>query len=150
MVQALKDNGGGQLVSIDPFQSTQWDNTARLNLARAELSSLSVVMEEPSYLAMPALLRQGRGQDFDFVFVDGMHMFDYTLVDLFYADLLVRVGGVILLDDIRHPGVAAVFSYIRKNYLHWQYIENTGCSTTLGTFVKVAADTRSWDFHAPF
>jgi hypothetical protein len=27
------------------------------------------------------------------VFVDGWHTFDYTLLDLFFADLLTEVGG---------------------------------------------------------
>lgn len=50
-------------------------------------------IEQKSFLAMPRLLQAGR--KFDFCFVDGMHLFDYTLIDLFYADLLVRVGGII-------------------------------------------------------
>ena len=50
-------------------------------------------IEQKSFLAMPRLLQAGR--KFDFCFVDGMHLFDYTALDLFYADLLVRVGGII-------------------------------------------------------
>jgi len=56
-----------QHVSIDPFQTTQWDNTAREQLRRAGLSHLSRVIEEPSYLAMPTLLREGG--DFDLLLV---------------------------------------------------------------------------------
>jgi hypothetical protein len=79
-----------------------------------------------------------------------MHLCDYTLVDMFYADLLLRVGGVILLDDIRHKGVAAAFSYISSNYTHLALEKTTVCSDTLATFVKLSTDARSWDFHRPF
>jgi len=52
-----------QHISIDPFQTTQWDNTAREQLRRAGRSHLSRVIEEPSYLAMPTLLREGGDVD---------------------------------------------------------------------------------------
>jgi len=41
--QALADNGRPyrMLISIDPFQASQWDNTARANLERAGLSTFS-------------------------------------------------------------------------------------------------------------
>lgn len=153
--QALSDNGdGGSLTSIDPFQSTQWDNAARAGLARAGLSSHSTVIEEASYLAMPQLLadvRAGRREPFDLIFVDGMHLFDFTLLDIFYSDLLLRVGGVLCLDDIRHRGVKPVYDYALKNYdEHLKLVPDTGCSDTLGTFIKYAQDARSWDFHNPF
>jgi len=137
-------------VSIDPFQSTQWDNTGRRQLQEAGLSALSRVIEEPSYLAMPALLREGGGGDYDLVLVDGMHLFDYTLVDIFYADLLTRVGGVILLDDIRHRGVAPVLDYLKTNYAHWRLGGSTLCTHTMATLVKLAPDTRAWSYHTPF
>lgn len=88
MCQALEDSGAGAegvLVSLDPFQATQWDNTAVASLARAGLSHRSRLIEEKSYLAMPELLRKveaGEEPPFDVVFVDGMHLFDYTLVRL--------------------------------------------------------------------
>lgn len=134
-------------VSVDPFQTTQWDNAAREGLRRAGLSDLSRVMEEPSYLALPQLVREGAAGTFDLVFIDGMHLFDFTLIDLFYADLLTKVGGVILVDDIRMPSVAQVVDYVTGNYKHLRLVKDTICADTLATFVKVGSDTRSWDFH---
>jgi hypothetical protein len=43
------------------------------------------VLREPSFLAMPRLL--ARGAKFDLVFVDGWHTFDFTLLDMFYAEV---------------------------------------------------------------
>ena len=142
------------MTSIDPFQSTQWDNAARSGLNKAGLSCYSRVIEEPSYLALPQLLadvRAGREAPFDVVFVDGMHLFDFTLLDIFYADLLLRIGGVLCLDDIRHRGVKPVYDYVLTNYsAHLRLITDTACADTMATFLKIANDARSWDFHQSF
>lgn len=154
--QALEDNGApptAQLVSIDPFQTTQWASTALANLKRAGLVHRHRLIEEKSYVALPALLaavRSGAEPPFDAAFVDGMHLFDYTLVDLFYADLLLRDGGVLLLDDVRHRGVQPVYDYVKTNWPHYELVADTLCADTLATFVKRGPDSRAWDFHAPF
>jgi len=108
------------------------------------------VIEEPSYLALPLLLadvQTKRAEPFDLIFVDGMHLCDYTLVDNFFAALLLRPGGILLLDDVRHRGVKPAFDYACTNYPH---IKNTVCADTLATFVTTGSDTRAWDFHVPF
>jgi len=153
--QALADIGESgtptHLISIDPFQSTQWKNQGRIHIKRAGLSEFSTVMEEPSMLAMPKLLQEnydGKRDAFDMIFIDGMHLFDYTLVDIFYADFLLRVGGVMVIDDVRHKSVIPAIEYIKKNYRHYKYI-NRG-PKTVGVFLKIGKDTRDWDFHMNF
>lgn len=106
------------------------------------------IIEEPSYLALPTLLREGMAGRFDLILVDGMHLYDYTLVDMFYADLLLRPGGVVVLDDVRHPGVADALKFLNSNYKHWQRVTDTICADTMATFVKLGPDLREWDFHA--
>ena len=154
--EALKENGSGKLISVDPYQSTQWKNIAVKHLSQAGLSKYSELLEEPSYSAMPKILNRKSGAgsktfgsgassktfgsgagSMDLIFIDGMHLFDYTLVDLFYADLLLRVGGVVVLDDIRHKGVKQSYEYILKNYSHWKLVKPTLASETCATFIKV-------------
>ena len=55
---------------------------------------------------MPKFLNM---KPFDFIFIDGWHTFDYTLVDMFYADRLLRIGGYLLIDDALHSGRNFVF-----------------------------------------
>lgn len=158
MTQALKENGSGKLISIDPNQSTQWKNIAvkhlKQSLGEADFSKYSELLEEPSYSAMSKLLSSktfGSGANsMDLIFIDGMHLFDYTLVDLFYSDLLLRVGGVVVLDDIRHKGVKQAYEYVLKNYSHWKLVTPTIASDTCATFIKVKNDDRNWDFHRFF
>ena len=152
--QALKDNNlpNSYLISIDPFQSTQYKNIARMNVKRAGLENFSRVIEEKSYDALPKLLKlieSGEMEPFDYIFIDGMHLFDYTLVDFFYADLLLRIGGVILLDDIKHSNVKACYNYIKSNYEHYKLIETISSETT-ATFQKIKRNNRIWSFHKGF
>jgi len=135
-------------VSIDPNQSTQYLNIGRKNVRDAGLESYHSVIELPSYRALPALLDEGK--QFDLVFIDGWHTFDYTLVDFFFADLLLPIHGVIVVDDIKHGSVAKAIRYIQSNYPHYRLIPRTPCSETTATFVKVATDSRTWNYHRNF
>ncbi len=148
--QAFKDSGlsGQSLISIDPNQSTQWENLGKLNLERAGLSGYSTVMEEKSFVAFSQLLE--RKYIFDLVFIDGMHLMDYTLSDLMYANKVTKVGSVIVLDDIRHKGVEKAFKFILQNYNHWLYLGDALGKNTTATFLKIKDDERSWNYHVKF
>jgi len=139
----------GSLTSIDPFQSTQWHGIGQLNLERAELTALHQLIEEPSHFAMPKLLEAG--EQFDLVFIDGMHLFDYTLLDVFYATKLLRQGGVLVIDDARHRGVADALRYIDTNYTKMlRRIGDAASRDTMATYIKVAEDAREWNEHTAF
>jgi methyltransferase family protein len=68
---------------------------------------------EPSYLALPSLVSQGT--KVDFAFIDGWHTFDYALTDFFYVDLLLRPGGVVVIDDTDFPSVWRLCRFIVTN-----------------------------------
>jgi predicted O-methyltransferase YrrM len=119
--QALIDNGGGEHVAIDPFQfrgavdgsHDHYHGVGLANVERAGFSDMFTHMEQKSYCALPELLKQGNL--FDFVYIDGMHLFDYALVDFFYADLLISVGGYIAMDDLWMESQQWALSFILKN-----------------------------------
>lgn len=92
-----KDNAKPQHTIIDPFQKTQWNSVGISNLAKANLSFFDLI-EKVSELAMPELLAQNK--QFDFIFIDGWHTLDHTLLDLFYANRLLKVGGIMVVDDV--------------------------------------------------
>jgi len=134
-------------ISLDPFQETQWEGAARAQVRRAGLDPLSAHVQAMSHIAMPAIEAELGPESLDLVFVDGMHLYDFTLVDLFCADRLVRVGGIIALDDIKHAGVKACEAYIESNYPHWRRVWGTACDRTAGTWIKEGPDVRKWDDH---
>ncbi|KAA0174558.1 hypothetical protein FNF27_03932 [Cafeteria roenbergensis] len=151
MERAARAAAAGCLhISVDPFQETQWEGAARSQVHLSGLSPLSSHIQRPSHIAMPAVEAELGPESLDLVFVDGMHLFDYTLVDLFCADRLLRVGGLVGLDDIQHAGVEACVEYIEVNFPHWRRLRGTACDRTAATWLKVGPDVRKWNDHVGF
>ena len=105
---------------IDPYQSTQWKNIGRLNLNRAGIDFLKII-EIPSEIVLPRLVSEGKS--FDFGFIDGYHTFDHTLVDFFYIDRLISIGGVIAIDDTSWPSINKVIRYVNNNYKNYTIVD---------------------------
>ena len=70
--------------------------------------------EDPNrFECLPKLL--ARNDKIDFAFLDGQHTFDYVLVDFFYVDKILSVGGIIVFDDLQYPSVRKVCRYVLTN-----------------------------------
>ena len=140
---------GGTLVSIDPNQSNKdiWNNMGKKLVENAGLGKYHTIIEDKSYNAMPELLKKEAGT-YDFIFIDGWHTFDYTLIDFFYADKLLKIGGIIVIDDALHAGVKKTLKYIDTNYV--DYYKRIKSPPTFGAYKKIKEDPRPWDYHKPF
>ncbi|MFQ5492005.1 MAG: O-methyltransferase [Phycisphaerae bacterium] len=105
--RALKSRGhlsSGALQVMDPKQTSHWKNIGRRALSAAGLLDRAVVLHEaPAHTVLPRLLKQGT--QIQFAFIDGWHMLDYVMVEAFYCDLMLEVGGVIALHDLWMPGL---------------------------------------------
>jgi predicted O-methyltransferase YrrM len=106
---ALNDEEKKHHTIIDPMQSSDWANIGKANLDRANVDFYEII-EQPSEIILPKLLSQHK--QFDLGFIDGWHTFDHTLVDFFYLNRLVKVGGIIIIDDISFPGIKKLMRYI--------------------------------------
>lgn len=71
------------------------------------------LIEGLSGTVMPALLEDYEGR-IGAVFIDGYHTFDQTLDDIFYANLLLAEGGLIIVDDCALAPVAKAVSYLDR------------------------------------
>jgi predicted O-methyltransferase YrrM len=110
---ALSDRHQANHTIIDPFQAKHYQNIGVLNLQRSGYEFFNLI-EEPSEFALPALASVEEGT-FDLIFIDGWHTFDHTLVDMFFANRLLKVGGYIVVDDCNMSPVAKAVSYV-SNY----------------------------------
>jgi predicted O-methyltransferase YrrM len=108
---------------IDPYQTTQWHSIGIKNLRKFGFEFFTLI-EKPSEIALPQLLEQNAS--FDFAFIDGWHTFDHTLLDFFYLNRLIRVGGMIVFDDVRYPSVAQVLRYVAK-YPNYVLVTDEAC-----------------------
>ena len=70
------------------------EHLEKAGLGGSEGTQFSLI-EEKSYECLPRLVNEK--QIVDLIFIDGMHTFDYTLVDFFYGDL---IGGDKLCVDL--------------------------------------------------
>lgn len=69
--------------------------------------------------ALPALALD---QPIDLAFIDGKHSFPLPVVDFHYIEQRMRVGGVLVLDDVPMPTVAVAHRYIVSSP-DWEMID---------------------------
>jgi predicted O-methyltransferase YrrM len=110
---ALQGRNGAFHTIIDPYQNTRWDGVGIRNLEEAGYRFFTLI-EGKSEVALPQLLEKDEGQ-LDFIFIDGWHTFDHTLLDCFYATRLLRVGGYLAIDDVNWPSVRRAVDFL-SNY----------------------------------
>lgn len=173
--EALATNGGAaRHVVLDPSQNTKpWSGVGLRNVREAGYGHLVEFREEPSELGLPKLLAEGfRTQ---VAIIDGWHTFDHALLDFFYVNRMLDVGGVLILDDTSWPAVAHVAEHI-LTYPAYELYEPASSHGSLPgrvrrsfakrlkaqnlrrpydyppcmAFRKVAEDQRRWDWYAAF
>jgi len=99
---ALEETGQNPTVhfGVDPDQNTVHRGAALSLLREHGVADRFQLLEGCTHQVLPQFLDNGR--KIDFAFIDGWHTFDYTLIDFFYVDKLLRPGGVVSFHDC-HP-----------------------------------------------
>jgi predicted O-methyltransferase YrrM len=143
----LSSQDNVELISIDPYQKSQWQYYGIKLLKNFNLDKRHKLMLEKDYVGLPKLLDKYGPNYFDLIFIDGFHTFDYTLLDFFYADLLLKINGIIIVDDALHKGVSKCIKYIDENYKQYKKIESP---ITVAAYLKNHEDKREWNFHRDF
>lgn len=110
---ALRDKSNARHIIIDPHQHNVWRGVGLHNLHKAGFARKVEYYELPSYQVLPLLEAQQRVVDF--AFIDGWHTFDYALVDFFYVDRILKIGGIIVFDDVDWPSINKVCRFIIAN-----------------------------------
>jgi predicted O-methyltransferase YrrM len=104
---ALEEAGQSTSVhfGVDPDQTAVHKGAALSLLQEHGIAHRFQLLEGCTHEVLPSLL--ARGVKIDFAFVDGWHTFDYTLLDFFYVDKLLRSGGLVSFHDCHYGGVLA-------------------------------------------
>ena len=97
-------------IVIDPFQTSQWLGIGLRHLREAGYERLVRFYEERSEFILPRLVAEGT--TVDLAFIDGWHTFDQTLVDFYFLNRMLRVGGVVIFDDARWPSIHRVARHV--------------------------------------
>lgn len=101
-----------RLTIVDPHQRSFYRSSGLHLLQRAGLAPPRLI-EEPSDRALPRLVEAE--ERYQFGFIDGWHTFDHTLVDFFYIDKLLDIGGIVILSDSAYPAIHAVARFVLAN-----------------------------------
>jgi predicted O-methyltransferase YrrM len=123
--EAIKKYPYARHIIIDPNQNTSFGGLALYSLRRAGYQEIIDFYEKPSQTVLPQL--ETMGVKVDFAFIDGWHTFDHTLIDFFYIDKLLNIGGVVAFDDSDWPSISKVLKFIIRNrsYTVFRYVPVT-------------------------
>lgn len=131
---------------IDLGQIEIYKEAAVTALEECGLEHIFELCNGLGHLMFPKLIE--RNITVDFVLIDGMHTFDYTLIDLFFADKLLRPGGMICIHDMDMPSKKKAIRYLLS---HRKYVRLAGLKRELkqrvGAGLKEAlrfAPTTAW------
>lgn len=114
ILESMHDTNGQKLIGIDPAQfDKHWRGGGLYNIRRAGYGSLYEFHENTSQQILPKLAENG--QLIDFAFIDGWHTFDHTLIDFFYIDQMLNIGGIVVFDDVGYPSIRRVCEFIITN-----------------------------------
>ena len=136
--EALAEVGGRKHIIIDPHQLTHWKGAGLFTLERAGFASLVEFHALSSHLALPRL--EMEGATIGLALIDGWHTFDYAMIDFFYVDRLLQVGGVVMLDDT--AAYAAIRKLARYIATHRQYVALKNDGIALGEAPRSAPFAR--------
>jgi predicted O-methyltransferase YrrM len=104
----LSGKKGVSHTAIDPFQTRDFGNRGVESIRRAGFSFFTL-LDKPSEIALPELL--SAGVKADLAFIDGLHTADQTMVDFYYVDRLLSVGGFVVFDDVNSAAVSKIAHY---------------------------------------
>jgi predicted O-methyltransferase YrrM len=150
-------------IIIDPNQSTDWHGIGLKNVTRAGYGHFIELHEEKSEIALPNLL--SKGTTIQAAVIDGWHTFDHTLVDFFYINKMLDVGGIVILDDANWPAIQRLTYHI-ATYPAYEVFMKTGIAHTpaeadllaalrtkvrrmLAKATNMPVFKRHWDYPAP-
>ena len=113
LAEALRQNGHGHHIVIDPNQGRSFDNLGLRHLEEAGLRRWVTFYEEPSDLCLPRLVSEG--VRLDFAFNDSGHLFDHVVTEFVFLARLLRRGAPLVFDDPGLPGVQRACRFIATN-----------------------------------
>ena len=147
---------GGYHIAIDPDQNSKWRGIGINNIKKLGYSGFRLI-ENPSYIALPKLLNQLIGESkkmrikFDpnysrveLCVVGGWNDYNLTLIDLFYCDLILKVGGLLILTDQEKSAIDELKKFIGGNWKHYSRIDTVYKSYHV--YKKSEDDKRSWAY----
>lgn len=100
-------------VVVDPYQMSGYKGQALRNMEYAGFQGKFRFYERSSAVVLPELWQNG--EQFDFIYDDAGHRFPETLLEWYFCDKMLPIGGVMAFDDCHFPSVQSVVNYAEIN-----------------------------------
>ena len=126
---------------MDPFQDW-FDNLGLENLRLLGFGDRLDFHPGYSHDVLPRL--HAEQKIYDFAFIDGGHLFDQVFVDFYHVDLLLELGGYVVLHDTWMRSTQMVASFIRKNRPDYQRLRTPVRNLILLQKREGSKDERPW------
>lgn len=94
---------------------------------------------EPSDLYLPRCVTQ----DLDLVLIDGKHAFPWPIIDWFYTADKLKVGGILILDDLQLSSVSILRDFILEDP-RWKFIKSFGRRTLAARKIARSVHDVAW------
>ena len=91
------------------------------------------LIEEKAYLVLPDMIN--RKKIFDIIFINGYNKLDKITMYMFYSEIIVKVGGYIVINNITNIGINKIIRYVEKNYDTLKKIKMD--NKTMAIFMKI-------------
>lgn len=145
ILAALRANGFGTHTAIDPFEKSEWDGIGLQKVVETHSEAQFRFIEEKSITA----IHQLSGQQYDFIFIDGSHLFDDALLDFKLADTHCSDNCVIAFHDAGWmPAVQKTVHFIERNRA--DYVRLRSPVGIIALFRRIGTDKRDWQHFADF
>jgi predicted O-methyltransferase YrrM len=109
IVEEIAKRNGHHTV-IDKYQVTDWGGNGLDLVQQAGYEPNLTFFDKYCYEALPQLMQ--KGLKIDFAYIDSTKQFDWLLVDFFYIDKLMKVGGIVVFDDVAFPSIRKLLRYL--------------------------------------
>jgi predicted O-methyltransferase YrrM len=96
--------------AVTPMQSETERVAAWCNQKGVDLSRTSFAVGK-SQDVLPTL---GEGPPLDLVYIDGAHRFPYPCIDWVYTENRLKVGGLMMVDDVRIPSCRTLHDFLMR------------------------------------
>ena len=147
-------------IVISPNQKRLFQNVGIDNLKELKYKNLNYI-KKPSFIYLPQLLEKFVGRTkfrkrvflpnyerLDLCFINKKDTFDRLLLDFVYCDLLLKVDGYIILENLETDAMKELKNYLDSNYIHYNRVDSEYKSFLV--YNKIKDDERNWDFHINF
>jgi predicted O-methyltransferase YrrM len=106
-------------IAVDPFQHSDWRGIGLGHVELAGFSPMVEFIEERSEFVLPRLLSNDCA--IDVALIDGWHSFDQALLEFYYIDRMLRIGGAVIFDDADWPSQRKLLQYL-ASYPNYEVI----------------------------